>query len=60
MEEKEKEKDNQTIGELISDAIDKKFSKMNDIFTNLFIYGPDILNMTIDDIKKYKEDNKNE
>lgn len=55
------EEKNQTIGELLSDAIDKKFSKMNDIFTNLFIYGPDILNMTIEDIKNYKKNNnKNE
>ena len=56
-----KEKDNQNIGELLSEVIDDKFKKANDVITNLFIYGPDILNMTIEDIKNYKKNNnKNE
>lgn len=44
-----------TLGEILSEKIDKAMSKYNDVFTNLFIYGPDILNKTLSELKANKE-----
>lgn len=44
-----------TLGEILSEKIDKAMSKYNDVFTNLFIYGPDILNKTLSELKSNKD-----
>lgn len=44
-----------TLGEIISEKIDNAMSKYNDVLTNLFIYGPDILNKTVSELKDNKD-----
>lgn len=53
-EEKEK-----TVGETLMEEIDKTMNKWSSMFTNLFIYGPDILNKTISEIKEDKDEKDN-
>lgn len=56
MENEEKEK---TVGEILMEEIDKVMDKWSDEFNNLFIYGPDILNKTISEIKENKNEKDN-
>lgn len=48
-----------TLGEIISEKIDNAMSKYNDVLTNLFIYGPDILNKTVSELKDNKDKSNN-
>lgn len=50
-----------TLGEILNEKIDKAMSKYNDVITNLFIYGPDILNKTVSELRSNKDkSNKDE
>ena len=41
-----------TVGDLLSEIIDEKSKKMNDVFTKLFIYGPELFNIPIKDLEE--------
>lgn len=48
-----------TLGEILTEKIDKAMSKYNDVITNLFIYGSDILNKTVSELKDNKDKSNN-
>lgn len=41
-----------TVGDLLSEIIDDKSKKMNDVFTKLFIYGPELFKIPIKDLEE--------
>lgn len=41
-----------TVGDLLIETINKKSEKMNDIFTKLFIYGPELFKIPIKDLEE--------
>lgn len=50
------EEDKRSIGEILKEKIEDQAKSYNDFFTNLFIYGPDLLNKTIEELKKEKDE----
>lgn len=52
--EKDKEK---TVYDLLMEKLNKMSENYSDVISNIFIYGPDILNMNINDLKEGKDTN---
>lgn len=50
------EEDKRSIGEILKEKIEDQNKSYSDFFTNLFIYGPDLLNKTIEELKKEKDE----
>ena len=48
-----------TVGDLLSEIIDDKSKKMNDVFTKLFIYGPELFKIPIKDLEEQISQKKN-
>ena len=52
--EENKEK---TVYDLLMEKLNKMSESYSDVIKNIFIYGPDILNMNINDLKEGKDTN---
>lgn len=52
--EENKEK---TVYDLLMEKLNKMSENYSDFIENIFIYGPDILNMNINDLKEGKDAN---
>jgi hypothetical protein len=50
------EEDKRSIGEILKEKIKDQNKSYSDFFTNLFIYGPDLLSKTIEELKKEKDE----
>ena len=49
-----------TVGDILSEVIEDKSKKMNDIFTKLFIYGPELFKIPIKDLEERINKEENE
>ena len=54
------DEDNRTLGEVITSILDGRTKEYSKVINDLFVYGPDILGRTINELKQQKNEDSNQ